>query len=83
MVALQQDRPGPVGAVEAGPRAPFAEVADVAAVLFAKLDSQLGRLARIFLVEPLEGVAIGLAVADVVILVDRSCRSRPGTASCP
>ena len=31
MVTLQEDRPGPIGAVEAGPRAAFAEVADVAA----------------------------------------------------
>ena len=70
VIALQQDRPGAVGTVEARPRAPLAEVADVPAVLFAKLDLKLGRLARIFLVEPLEGVAVGLAVADVLVLVD-------------
>ena len=68
---LAEDRPGPVRAVEARTRAALAEIADVAAVLFAKLDLQFLRLAGVFLVEPDEGVAVGLAVADVVVLVDR------------
>ena len=69
MVALQQDRPRAVGAVEAGPGATIAEVPDVPAVLRAELDAQLRRLVRIFVVEPLECLAVGLAETDVLILV--------------
>ena len=38
VIALQEDRPRPVWAVESGPRPALAEEADVPAVLCAKLD---------------------------------------------
>src|SRR4051812_21621194 len=71
MVPLQEDRAGAVGAVEAGPGAPLAEVADVLAVLLAELDPELRGPGRVLLREPLEGAAVGVAVADVMVLVDR------------
>ncbi len=70
MVPLQQNRARTVGTVETGPCPAFAEVADVTPVLFAKLDAQRFRLASVFLVQALVCVAIGLAVADVLIAVD-------------
>src|SRR5690348_397711 len=70
VVALEQDGPRSVGAIEARSRTPLAEVSDVAAILFSQSYAQAFRLVRILLVEPLEGLAVGLAVADVVIPVD-------------
>ena len=71
MIALKQDRAGPIGAIKSRSRAPLAEVADIPPVLLAELDPQRLGLVGILLVESLERLAIGLAIADVLILIDR------------
>src|SRR5262249_8807081 len=71
VVALEEGRPGAVGAVEAGAGAALAEEADVLAVLLLQLDAEVGRLRRVLGVEAVEGGLVGLAVADVDVLVDR------------
>src|SRR5262249_18086852 len=57
-------------AIEARTRASVAEIADVPAVLLVEVDAQGRGLGRILFSQPVEGRAVGLAVTDVVILVD-------------
>ena len=70
MIALQQDRPGPVGTIEAGPSGPLAEEADVLPVFFSQLHLQRRWLARILLVESLERLAVGLTVSHILVQID-------------
>src|SRR5271157_5918075 len=71
MVALEQDRAGPVGAVEARPGSPLAEITDLLAVFPAQLDPEGLGLVGVLLVQAIKGPTVGLAVAHVHVLVGR------------
>src|SRR5262249_21695325 len=71
MVALEEDGARAIGPIESRARAPLAEVTEVPAILLAELDAQRFRLVGILVVEALERRAVGLTIADIIILVDR------------